>query len=33
MRNFEVPEIEIVKLTILDVITTSRDELPPVDWE
>ena len=33
MRNFEVPEIEIVKLTILDVITTSReDEMPPVDW-
>lgn len=32
-NNYEAPEIEIVTVTVEDVITTSRGDTPDVDWD
>jgi hypothetical protein len=30
MKNFEKPEVEVVKLDVIDVITTSEEDDGPV---
>lgn len=32
MKKFEIPEIEVVVLDVVDIITTSRGEDETPDW-